>query len=430
MQKTVEDINPTKKRFTVEIPADVLEERINNALREYGKSARLPGFRPGKVPLSLLDKRFGKDAESEVLERVIPEYYLKAVKEENITPVTPPVFEEYDFKRKTPFKMTFTIEVRPEIQEIRYEGLKIKDEKIEATDEDVENTLQRLRLEKSSYEKVDGPIEENDLVVVDYRITEEDKEVKDQFIKVGSDIIPEEISRELLGKKQADSFEVTAPFPENYVNKNFSGKTLTLKGTINEVKRLNEAELNDRFAKDLGYKDLTELRTAVKESVIKAKEELLQNRQKGEIIEQLLKEHRFSIPEGLLETEINAINNEEKRKNPEVDPDAIKDESREKATRNVKLNLILDAVADRQEIFISDEELKKKILELSNSMYITPENFMKMYLPDENAYYYFRQNIIREKTIDYIYERAVSVEEDSGPSGKEESETEPKGEDE
>ncbi|HDO36569.1 MAG TPA: hypothetical protein ENH07_09815, partial [Nitrospirae bacterium] len=174
----------------------------------------------------------------------------------------------------------------------------------------------------------------------------------------------------------------------------------------------------------------TELRTAVKESVIKAKEELLQNRQKGEIIEQLLKEHRFSIPEGLLETEINAINNEEKRKNPEVDPDAIKDESREKATRNVKLNLILDAVADRQEIFISDEELKKKILELSNSMYITPENFMKMYLPDENAYYYFRQNIIREKTIDYIYERAVSVEEDSGPSGKEESETEPKGEDE
>ncbi|HDH01406.1 MAG TPA: hypothetical protein ENG80_06330, partial [Nitrospirae bacterium] len=110
--------------------------------------------------------------------------------------------------------------------------------------------------------------------------------------------------------------------------------------------------------------------------------------------------------------------------------DAIKDESREKATRNVKLNLILDAVADRQEIFISDEELKKKILELSNSMYITPENFMKMYLPDENAYYYFRQNIIREKTIDYIYERAVSVEEDSGPSGKEESETEPKGEDE
>lgn len=426
MQKTVEDINPTKKRFTVEIPAELIEERITDRLKQYGRSVKIPGFRPGKAPLSLLNRKFGKDAETDVLERVIPEYYFKAIQDEKVVPVSPPQFEDYNFKRNTPFKMTFTVEIRPEIMDLTYEGIEVTDEEIDVTEEEIENTLDRLRIEKSSYEKVDDEIKEDDLVVVDYRIVEEDQEVKDQFIKVGSDMLPQDISDALLGKKVDDTFSVKTTFPEDFPNDNLKGKTLTLEGTIKESKRLREAELNEEFAKDLGFDTVEDLRKQVEESIIKAKKELVVNRQKGEIIKHLIETHDFEIPEGLLKNEISLIENEEKRKNPEVDLEKMKDEITERATKAVKLNLLLDTIAEKENVQVSDEELRGKILEYSRNFYMSPDDFMKMYLPDEDSVFMFRQNLIREKAIDLVHEKSVKVKKETEKETPQE--TEPKGE--
>ncbi len=426
MQKTVEDINPTKKRFTVEIPADLIESRITEKLRQYGRTARIPGFRPGKAPLSILNRKFGKEVETEVLERVIPEYYFKAIQEEKVTPVSPPVFEDYDFKRNTPFRMTFTVEIRPEIPDLEYEGLTVTDEEIEVTEEEVENTLERLKAEKSTYEKTDDPIRQDDLVVVDYRIVEEDQEVKDQFIKIGTDIIPQEISDELTGKKAGEAFKVTATFPEDYMNEKLQGKTLTLEGTIKETKRLSEAEINDEFARDLGFEDVEKLREQVRESILKAKEEILENRQKGEILSKLLESHEIDLPEGLVNNEISMIENEEKRKNPDINIEEKADEIRERAMKSVKTNLILDIIAEKENVQVSDEELRTKILELSQKFYMSPDDFIKMYLPDENALYGFKENLIREKTIDLLLEKAKKVKAEKEET--KESVTDPKGE--
>jgi len=428
MQKTVEDINPTKKRFTVEIPADLLESRITEMLRKYGRNARIPGFRPGKAPLSILNRKFGKEAETEVLERAIPEYYFKAIQEEKVTPVSPPVFEDYDFKRNTPFRMTFTVEIRPEIPDLSYEDLTVTDEEITVTDEEIENTLERLRVEKSTYEKTDDPIQQDDLVVVDYRIVEEDQEVKDQFIKVGSDIIPREISEELIGKKTGDSFKVEATFPEDYMNEKLQGRTLTLEGIIKETKRFIEAEINGEFARDLGFEDVEKLREQVKESILKAKKEILENRQKVEILTTLLESYEFSLPEGLINNEISLIENEEKRNNPDINLEEKADEIRERAMKSVKTNLILDIIAEKENVQISDEELRLKILELSQKFYMSPDDFIKMYLPDENALYGFKENLIMEKTIDLLLQKASRVKAESDES--KEYETDPKGEEE
>lgn len=406
MEKTVEDINPTKKRFTVEVPADVLEQRITDALRDIGRSVKLPGFRPGKAPLSLLEKRYGKEVETDVLQKAIPEYYLKAIKEEKIVPVMPPVFEEYDFKRKSPLKLTFTVEIRPEIDNLNYDDLKITEETVEVTDEDIESTLERLQTEKSTYENIkDDVVTDDDLVVVDYEILEEDQKVSNQFIKVGSDIIPPEISEALRGKKVEETFEVKATFPEDYINKNLSGKTLTLKGTIKEIRRLRKAELNDEFAKELGYDNMEKLREAVKEGIVKVKEELIENKQKVAIIEQLLEKHDFELPEGLVNQELNILVNEQKRIKPDADEEKLREELREQAEKNVKTNLILDTIADKENIEVSNEELKNKIIETANSMYLSPDHFAQMYLPNEEAVYEFRQRIRREKTLDIMLKR-------------------------
>ncbi len=428
MLKTVEDINPTKKRFVVEVPADVLEQRIVDALRNLGRNVKLPGFRPGKAPLSLLEKRFGKDVETEVLEKAIPEYYLKAIREENVVPVTPPVFEDYDFKRKSPLKLTFTVEIRPEIKDLKYDSFELIQEEIEVTEEEIENTLERLQVEKSSYETItDGEITDDDLVIVDYEIVEEEQKVSNQFIKVGSDIIPEEISEALRGKRASDTFEVKATFPEDYINKNLSGKTLTLKGTITEVRRLRKAELDDKFAKELGYDDMEKLKEAVKEGIIKAKTEMLENKQKQELIEQLLKDHDFDLPEGLVESELRSLVAEQKRIKPDADEEALKEELREKAEKNVKINLLLDAIADKEGVEVSDEEARKRIVEVASSMYLSPESFIQMYLPNEEAYYNFRQNLRREKVLDLLHKKTT---EKAAQEKETKSETEPKGDSE
>lgn len=406
MEKTVEDINPTKKRFTLEVPAEILEQRITDALKDIGRSVKLPGFRPGRAPLSLLEKRYGKEVETDVLQKAIPEYYLKAIREANVVPVMPPVFEGYDFKRKEPLKLTFTVEIRPEIENLDYQGLKVEDEPVEVTDEDIERTIERLQTEKSSYESIkDDIVRDDDLVVVDYEIVEEEQNVTGQFIKIGSDIIPQEISDALKGKKVDDPFEVRATFPDEYINKNLSGKTLTLKGSIREIRRLKKAELTDDFAKELGYDDMERLREAVREGIVKVKEELIENKQKVSIIEQLLQRHDFDLPEGLVSHELNMLVHEQKRLKPDADEEKLREELKEKARKNVKTNIILDTIADREDVEVTDEEVRKKIVETANSMYLSPEHFMQMYLPNEEALHEFRQSIRREKTLDILLKR-------------------------
>ncbi len=418
MQKTVEEINPTKRRFTVEVPADVLEERIIQRLRSIGRTAKIPGFRPGKAPLSLLERRFGKDVEAEVVERVISEYYLRAVREEDVIPAAAPVFEHYDFKRKAPFRMTFTLEVYPEVKDLRYEGYTIEDEEIEVTEEDVERALSRIQLEKSSFETVEDGVADDDLVTVDYEIIEEGEKVENQYIKVGSEIIPAEISDALRGKRVGEAFEATATFPQEYPNRKMGGRTLTFKGTIKEVKRLKKAELNDDLARDLGYEDTEGLREAVRETIARAKRELLEERQKGELVRELVRRHDLEVPEGLLKPELRALLEDEKRKNPDVDVEKAMEELRGRAVDNVKANMLLDMIAVKEKVEVSEEELMRKISELARGMYLDPESFMNLYMQREGSIDALRQSMMREKAVEVMFRKAVRRGNSSGTEGQ------------
>ena len=206
MHKTVEEINSTKRRFTIEIPAEVIEERIIETLKDLKSSVKIPGFRPGKAPLSLVDRKYGKEVESDVVQKIIPEYYAKVLNEEELVPVTPPIFEYYDFKRHSPLKMTFTVEFGPKVENLKYEGFIVKDEKIEVTEDDVKEAIEVLRFRNATLQEMDKDIQDNDIVLVEYEVVEENEKVENQFIKIGSDVIPMEISNSLKGKKKGGVF--------------------------------------------------------------------------------------------------------------------------------------------------------------------------------------------------------------------------------
>ncbi|MGW8272940.1 MAG: trigger factor, partial [Thermodesulfovibrionales bacterium] len=158
MIKSLEDISETKKRLQVEIPADVIEKKIQHSLEEVRKQARIPGFRPGKVPISIIEKRYGKQVESEVVEKVVTEYYAEAIKEADLTPVANPEWENADFQRNQPLTMTFAVEVLPKIESLAYEGIEVRDEEIAVSDEDVENVLMRTRAEHVRYDAVERAV--------------------------------------------------------------------------------------------------------------------------------------------------------------------------------------------------------------------------------------------------------------------------------
>jgi len=413
MHKTVEEINSTKRRFTIEIPAEVIEERIIETLKDLKSSVKIPGFRPGKAPLSLVDRKYGKEVESDVVQKIIPEYYAKVLNEEELVPVTPPIFEYYDFKRHSPLKMTFTVEFRPKVENLKYEGFIVKDEKIEVTEDDVKEAIEVLRFRNATLQEMDKDIQDNDIVLVEYEVVEENEKVENQFIKIGSDVIPMEISNSLKGKKKGESFEIKVTFPDDYINKNFAGGTFTLKGAIKEVYILKIPELNEEFAKKLGYESVEDMENKAKEAVKFAKEFLLQEKQKEEIIKQLLEKNEIDVPDSVFQSELADLVAKKRQENPTVDIEKLKNELKEKAIIKSKAKLLLEIIADKESLKVTDEEIKDKIIQFSNNIGIEPNEFVKLYLPDKNALHRFIQSMRRDKALDYLLKKAEKRTEES-----------------
>ncbi len=407
MQRSVEELSPTKKRFKIEVPADLIEERITEALQRLRATTKIPGFRPGRAPLSLIEKRYGRDVERDVIEKLIPECLTQAIQEENVVPLSRPQFEDYDYKRSAPLKMTFTLEVRPEIRDLNYEGLDIPQREINVTEEEVDEVLKNIQTRRARLQTVDREATDQDVIEVEYDFVEIDRHVDKQLIQIGAPSTPEEINSALRGKRAGDPFETKVPFPEDLQDRELAGKELTIKGVIKEVKELRLPEINDELAKEMGFEDLQDLRNAAKESLLKHKREELLEEQREAVRRQLVDRHDFPIPEGMLENELQQLTSEQKQLNPDADEQALREELKDQAERNVKLALLLDVITEKEDIEISEEELKRSIFEISRSMYISPDLFIKQFLPDREALQGFIITLKRQKALDVLIERST-----------------------
>lgn len=413
MLKAVEDISATKKRLTIEIPADTLEKEIRESLEKVRSSAALPGFRAGKAPLSLIEKKFGKKVEDEVLDRVIPRAYLDSLQQADITPVTDPVIEEkVDFRRNEPLAMTITVEVMPKISELRYEGIAVTDLPVSVEDTDVTGVLERSREERAVYEPSEGPIEQNDLVSFDYVIAEEGTEVKDQVFKIGGSMFPPEVSTGLAGKKKGEEFEVSAEFPADHVVAEIAGKRCTLRLKVNDIKKVRLPELDDEFAKDLGFEGIGALRDHLRAEIERAKRNEMRKVQKAEIMKKLVDDHAFDLPETLLDGELEGLVVYEARKR-ELKPDqtgeldALREEVRPVAERHVRGSLLLSMIGKKEGVTVGDDDLKAAIFGMARRFGVTPENLMKYYISKDGSLDGLRNSLFEDKVLDLVLARAA-----------------------
>ncbi len=408
MLKAVEDLSTTKKRLKIEIPSEAIEKKIKSSLEKARQKAKIPGFRPGKTPMNIIEKHFGKSAEAEALEEVIPEFYDRALKEAAIVPVTRPEIEGgVNFERNNPLSLSFTLEIRPKIENLRYEGIKTKDIPVIVSDEDVDNALKRLQEGKATYEIADKEIETGDLLTIDYEMKYDNQTTtaKDQVFVVGFTGLPKEISESLTGKKAGDIVEVEAQFPQDFHATAIAGKKVLIKNTVKAVKKKTLPAIDAELAKDLGFENLDALKAGAKEGIEKAEKEQTQKIQKNAILESLTSSHNFDIPESMLERELTAMVHALKKS--DKDEAALRDELKPDAIKNVRAMILLSIIGEKEGVNVTDEELKEKILDLSQQLAMTPESLIKVYAQRDGSLEGLRNNIYEQKVLDLLLSRAA-----------------------
>lgn len=407
MLKNVEEISPTRKRLKIEIPPDAIEKEISGELEKLRQKTKIPGFRAGKAPISLIEKRFGKEVEGEALQKLIPRFYAESVTEAALKPISNPVFEQADeFKRNTPFNMTIMVEVLPKIEELKYEGLKVKDMEVKVEEKELDDVLENLRQDKAVFEPTEEPLANGDLAVMDYKIEEENKSFEGQVFKLGSPNMPEEFSKGLTGKKKGESLEMKVKFPEDYGLKEAAGRELTFQITLKDTKKMKLPELTDEFAKDFGNDTLGELREHVKGEIEKSKKNALRKMQRAEIVKTLLETHQFDIPEGLVELEVKRLVEEGMASGNSEEPAVLKEKMREPAVRNVKASILLDLIGEKETVRATEEDVKNKIAEMSQRTGLPPENIMKYYVSRHGSLDSLRHAVFEEKVLDLLIDKA------------------------
>lgn len=415
MLKACEDISSTKKRLKIEVPAETIEAEFKKALQNVQKKVKLPGFRPGKAPMTLIEKRYGKDAEAEVLDKLIPEHYVKALKEADIMPVSKPEMEEHiDFQRNAPLSMTIVVEVRPKIENLSYEGIPVKGIAVEVKEEEVNAVISNLAEEKATYESVDEATGDGDLVTVDYTAKEsEDGEpsvAKDVVFKIGSGPYPAEFFEGLKGRKKDDDCEITASFPEDSKTP-FPGKTPKFNVKIKDVKRRNIPEIDDEFAKDLGLESLQILKERVTENLLASKNREADMIKQKELMDKLLDSHRFDVPEGLLNSEIGGIIRDIRSSGKDDRADEIlSQEIRPDAEKRVRASLLLEIIGEKEAINVTEDELKREVVSLAQRFYTPPENVVKFYVERDGSLEGLKHTVFEKKVLNFLLGKAAIVE--------------------
>ena len=417
MATIVEDISSTKKRLKIEIPADILEKEFTGSLDNVRQRARIPGFRPGKAPISMIEKRFGDDIKSELLEKLIPTYYAEAVKEADLAPVSMPKIEtNIDLKRNEPLVFSLTVEVRPKIGDLNYSGITVTGVAASVDDKEVDDTLKGLQNDRAMFEAIDREIREDDLLIIDYVKLDPsgEKEItaeKDKVINLGNRLTPRGILDSLIGKKKGDIVEVILPEIVGKELKEDSDKGDRLRITIKEVKEKKLPEIDDEFAKDFGNDSLDALKEKIKEGILTAKQENAKKQQKAKIIDTLTEGHAFDVPESLAEAELeHLIKNELHADNsipqteaaPEKADAVLAEKLRPKAVKNVKATLILDEIAEKEKIIVSEAEVKDRISLIAKQFQSTPDAIVNLFMTRDGSLENLRHNIREEKVLDFL----------------------------
>ncbi|HHX75136.1 MAG TPA: trigger factor [Firmicutes bacterium] len=382
----LEKIDDSKVALEVEVDEKVVAGALDEAYKKVVRQVSVPGFRKGKVPRVILEKRFGPEILYEdALDILLPRAYGEAVEETGITPIDRPEIDLVQFEKGKPFIFKAVVEVLPEVKLGEYRGLEATQEIREITEQDVEKSLQQLRTQHVRLHVVEeGPVELGDLVIIDFTgyldgEPFEGGSAEGYSLEIGSNTFIPGFEVQLVGMKPGEEKEIEVTFPENYHRAELAGKPATFKVKVNEVKRKEFPELTDEFVQEVSdFETLAELKADILNKLKEQEAERSRVAVQNEIVAKAVAASEVAIPNVLVEREIDAMLEEMNRflalqgltldKYLELSNKKLDDfraDRREEAQRRVKTNLVLDAIIAKEGITASDAEIDERLQEIA-----------------------------------------------------------------
>ncbi|MBI4848143.1 MAG: trigger factor [Nitrospirae bacterium] len=419
MLNKVEALSPTTKRLQINIPPDVIKSETDSVYSKLRTTTRIPGFRPGKVPQAILEKRFSKNVEAEVIEKIVPRYYLEALKEANLEPVSyPNIDDKIEIVPGQPLSFSVTVEVKPEIGDIKYEGIVLREKAVIIEEEDVEKTLKLMQESKALFTVTEEALNEDDMAIIDCNAFVDGNELKEMSYKeypmlLGPDAMPREFVSALIGKKKGDTVEAKITMEQDNPNKAIAGKEVLFKINITEAKKKNVPPLDDEFAKEAECGSLDELKNRVRENLSARKKSQINLEYKKDILNELINKHAFDIPDSMLHGEIESLiyqakqNAERKGEAITTPEEELKRQYEVTAKENVKGVLLLEAIGRQAHIEVSDADVKEAVGEIAARNGLKPEEVMRLYSMREGSMDAMKSRLFADKVLEFILGKAT-----------------------
>jgi trigger factor len=411
-----------KKELVIEIPPDIVKQESEAVTAQYRRLARIPGFRPGRAPASLIRRHFQDDIRNEVVQALLPKYFENAIKEQKMSVIGRPHFADLKFEEDSPLTCTAKFEVLPEFELNEYKGLEVEQGSFEVNEDEVKQSLEELRQRAATFEPVeDRAAQDGDYVSVNYRgVDKADAEAKpleatDAMVHLSGEGSVPEFTENLRGTKPGDVREFDVNYPEDYASKPLAGKSLSYRVEVQAIKRKVVPELGDEFAKSVSeFKTVDELRTRVSENLAAHKKYEAETEAKQSLLRQLVAAHSFPVPDTLVERQVDAklerflsrlISQGIDPRSVGLDWQKLREDGRPEAEKDVRGSLILEKVGETEAIEVKEEEVDELIRELAQERHEAPAA-VKTRLTRDGELPTIERRLRNQKALDLIYRNA------------------------
>ena len=409
-----------KHSLDIEVPVDEVRRETERVVSDIQKKAHLPGFRPGKAPVSIIRTRFGQQIRQEVLEQLVPKAFHKRADEEHLKIVGTPSVTDVHFHDNEPLRFKAEFEVMPEYELGEYRDLPVEYEDPVVTDDDVNARLEEVRERRAEYVNEDPrPIQDGDFALVSLESIAgvDGKPIKndEMMLHIGDPETFAEFTENLRGVTPVEEREIDVTYPEDYGEERIAGKTVRFRVEVKGIRRKEVPELNDDFAQDVGdFQTVDELRDAIRKSIYAERQYTAQRQAKDTLIDEMIKRHDFPVPDAFVERQIElTVENYVRRLAGQgVDPRQlnldwrkIKESQRDRAIHDVKASLLIDRVADAEAIHATQDEVDREVQRLARSER-EPVAAMRIKLEKDGGLARIANHIRTEKTLNFLFENA------------------------
>lgn len=428
MSVTIENAAPCRKKLRVEVDAERVAGTRAEILREFRKAAAIPGFRPGKAPEPMVERRYAQEIEEELRKRLIPDSYRQALSEHKLRALGPPQIESVVYKPGQPLIYTATVDTAPEFQLPEYKAIPLKKTQIEVKDEDVTGALDSLREQQADFVAVQGRgLRTGDFAVVNYTGVAEAKpiaelapdaktlgEQKNFWLLVQSDSFLPGFCDQLLGAQPGERRQVLVDLPADFPQKTLAGRKATYFVEIVAIKEKKLPELDDEFAEKVGMESLDKLKEEIRKSLTADAETRSRSDLRRQIVNYLLDKVEFELPDSLVAQETRSIIYDVVRDNTmrgatreqlQEKKDEILGFAAQSARQRLRASFVLEAIAQAEQIKVEDNEIAQRIAELAARARITPEK-LKAQLAERDALAEIEEQILISKTLDFLLANA------------------------